>query len=259
MTSNKSIVRTIHHLACHGGTLISKCIQAMPQTLVVSEVHPDELRYTFNPYDPVQLLLASTQIGKNKDLRRKLFQQRIQQCLTIAEKTGVNLVFREHTHFDYCASGKKFLSEGGSSLLQVLPQESQPVSLLTVRSPIEAYLSLKENKWDTSIHDFDDYCSRLVLLIESFRRANVPIIKYEDFCASPYTTMRDICAHLKLDYDASFAENFFKTPMTGDSGRGSRQNLASITALDPKPVPSALLLAAKRSYSFAKINAELDY
>ena len=53
-------LRTIHHLACSGGTVISKAVQAMANTLVISEIHPDELFYRFNPFDPTQLLLAQT-------------------------------------------------------------------------------------------------------------------------------------------------------------------------------------------------------
>ena len=33
-------IRTIHHFACTGGTLISKCIATMPNTQMLSEVDP---------------------------------------------------------------------------------------------------------------------------------------------------------------------------------------------------------------------------
>ena len=36
----KPVIRTIHHLACTGGTLISKCISSMPETALISEINP---------------------------------------------------------------------------------------------------------------------------------------------------------------------------------------------------------------------------
>jgi hypothetical protein len=36
----KPVIRVIHHLACSGGTLISKCISAMPNVYLLSEAHP---------------------------------------------------------------------------------------------------------------------------------------------------------------------------------------------------------------------------
>ena len=38
--ATKPVIRIIHHLACSGGTLISKCISAMPNVYLLSEVHP---------------------------------------------------------------------------------------------------------------------------------------------------------------------------------------------------------------------------
>ena len=36
--ANKRIIRTIHHLACTGGTVISKCLASMPDITLVSEI-----------------------------------------------------------------------------------------------------------------------------------------------------------------------------------------------------------------------------
>ena len=36
----KPKLRIIHHLACSGGTLISKCLSALPNVYLLSEVHP---------------------------------------------------------------------------------------------------------------------------------------------------------------------------------------------------------------------------
>ena len=73
----KPIIRTIHHLSCSGGSVLCKCIASMQNTIVISEVHPDQLRFEFNPYDPTQLLLAQTNLGEDLSLRRQIFLNRI--------------------------------------------------------------------------------------------------------------------------------------------------------------------------------------
>lgn len=36
----KEQIRTIHHFACTGGTLIAKCLASMPNTQFISEIEP---------------------------------------------------------------------------------------------------------------------------------------------------------------------------------------------------------------------------
>ena len=37
---DRPLIHTVHHLACTGGTVISKCLAAMPKVALVSEVNP---------------------------------------------------------------------------------------------------------------------------------------------------------------------------------------------------------------------------
>lgn len=38
--ATKPALRVIHHLACSGGTLVSKCVAALPNVFLLSELHP---------------------------------------------------------------------------------------------------------------------------------------------------------------------------------------------------------------------------
>jgi hypothetical protein len=51
------VVRTLHHVACSGGTLISRCLAALPGVVLLSELNPLN-RYggAFNPSHPLALL-----------------------------------------------------------------------------------------------------------------------------------------------------------------------------------------------------------
>ena len=41
----KPTIRIIHHFACSGGTLISRCLSSMPNVFLLSEVHPHSELY----------------------------------------------------------------------------------------------------------------------------------------------------------------------------------------------------------------------
>ncbi|WP_112478442.1 hypothetical protein [Vibrio variabilis] len=74
----KPTIRVIHHLACSGGTLVSKCISAMPNVYLLSEIHPfTELGMDLdNPsYRPTDLISLSkfSGIPNHRRLAEKLF------------------------------------------------------------------------------------------------------------------------------------------------------------------------------------------
>ena len=222
----KSKILTIHHLACTGGSVICKAIGSMLKTIVISEVNPNRIRFVFNPYDPTQLLLAQTHL-------------------------------RNHTHSDYMLVKDINLIINRSSLWSLLSEQFSLTSILTIRNPIESYLSLQNKGWAKSIKDFDDYCKRTLMMIDTYKGLRCKIIKYEDFCNDPITTMKKICKIYEIEFNEKFEEIFYKIPMTGDSGRGKTSNI--IQTLDPKYVDNELKKQANSSDAYLKIIENYNY
>lgn len=55
-----SPIRTIHHMACTGGTVFSKCLAVMPNVALLSEVNPlNRYGSAFEPTNPLLLLERS--------------------------------------------------------------------------------------------------------------------------------------------------------------------------------------------------------
>ncbi|UPW20061.1 sulfotransferase [Agarivorans sp. TSD2052] len=228
----KPTIRIIHHLACSGGTLISKCISAMPNVYLLSEVHPfTELAVgTGQPkYAPSDIISLSKYAGipKQKKLAAKLFKSAISEVYSHVESMGGVLVLRDHTHADFTTNEP--IPEK-SALLALLEDDYQIKSVLTLRNPIDSYASLVKNGW---VHfepkSFDEYCRRLLLLLEQFEPEK--IFKYEDFLNEPQEQMQAIANVLNLPFDESFEDVFSMFKVTGDSGRssaviGSRESLA---------------------------------
>lgn len=257
MSSQKPLIRTLHHLSCSGGSVLCKCIASMQDTIVISEVHPDQLRYEFNPYDPVQLLLSQTNLGEDLQLRRQIFLKRVIDTEQILRNNKINTVLRDHTHYDYLIPNDLESIKSRASLIEVIHEHFEIYSVLSIRNPIDSYLSLISNKWNNSISSFEDYCSRVLLMLDTYESLGALIIKYEDFCIEPDKILNQICEKLKLSFSNDYAEKFYKIPMTGDSGRAAE--IKKIELQTPRKIDAQLYHEVNTSKSFEEISRKYLY
>ncbi|WP_421132580.1 hypothetical protein [Alteromonas sp. A079] len=216
----KPVLRVIHHLACSGGSLITKCISALPNVFVLSEVHPHSYRHlpkdeaTFLPSD-IATLAYQAGFPESKKLAVELFRNSVIETAYHVESYGGTLVLRDHSHSDYCV-GDEYQNK--STVLATLKDDFDIRSLVTLRNPIDCYASLKSNYWlHFSPETFDEYCLRVLKFLEPFE--SFQILEYESFVEDPKSTMRRMCDILDLTYDESFVDTFDYFLVTGDSGR----------------------------------------
>tara|TARA_B100000965_G_C19599898_1_gene761991 strand:+ start:2390 stop:3337 length:948 start_codon:yes stop_codon:yes gene_type:complete len=220
----KPLIRVIHHLACSGGTLITKCIASLPNTFVLNEVHPNTGMFPprgkpiFLPTDFISQLKYS-KFPNTEILAIEIFKSAIDIILNDVNSCGGHLVIREHTHSEYCF-GKEI---NNSRLIKnSLSVDYDVRSLLTVRHPLDSYSSLVKNGWVHFMPDsFDEYCRRYLKFIEDYDKSK--IIKYENFTSSPKSVMQEICNELMLPYTDAFDSTFSSIELSGDSGRTSGQ------------------------------------
>lgn len=218
--SKKPVIRIIHHLACSGGTLISKCISAMPNVYLLSEVHPytdlaiGKGKPKYAPSDIISLTKYAG-VPKQKELAAQLFKNAIDEVYQHVTKQGGILVLRDHTHADFNTTAP--IPEK-SALIELLEEDYEIKSVLTLRNPIDSYASLVKNGW---VHfepqTFDEYCRRILLLIGQFKFEQ--IVKYEEFIKEPQEQMQAITRLLALPFNETFEDLFGIFKVTGDSGR----------------------------------------
>lgn len=241
-------MRVVHHFACSGGTLISKCIAALPSVYLLSEAHANsELALRdyaeFSPTDLVRLAKYA-HIPEIKKLSEHIFKNTISTINNHLTGMGSYLVIRYHTHSDYCTS-KPVVEE--NVFESQFCSKYNVLSLLTIRNPIDAYASLKKNGW---IHftpgDFDSYCERYLKHLSHFRDSN--IVRYEDFVESPEMVIKVICNVLELPYSDSFIDTFSINKLTGDSGRKS-----DVISTRERSADDSLMDEASNSSNFNRI------
>lgn len=212
----KPIIRSIHHLACTGGTIISKCIASMPNVALISEVNPmNRSGAEFSPSNPLLLLERSYRNLSKKEII-DIFRAQIKQAFEICVEDDVDLVLRDHSHTDFHTGMKESKS---CAIKYHLKDDFDVISIATVRHPLDSYLSLVNSGWEKqfSPSNFNEYNRRYLEFIKTYETSK--IIRYEDFCEKPKAIMKQICSELAINYDENFIERYGEQELTGDSGR----------------------------------------
>ncbi|MBD3828421.1 hypothetical protein, partial [Stenotrophomonas sp.] len=137
-------MRLLHHFACTGGTLIAKCLAALPNTLLLSEIDPlSRLRVNphnphFAPSDLILHLHYSLRGVEDEDIVA-VFLGGLAALLDRCDRVGRRLVLRDHAHSQFC-HGPQIPDR---PTLAAIVGRLRPVrGVLTVREPMESYLSL---------------------------------------------------------------------------------------------------------------------
>lgn len=216
-------VRTIHHFACTGGTLVSKCIAAMPNVQLLSEVDPlstlgrEPGKPRFAPTDLITLWAQGTRPATQADIIES-FLVLLKSTLEKTRLSGGYLVLRDHSHSHFCVGS--FVRER-PTLRELVGRIAPTLSLVTVRNPIDSYTSLVRNRW---VHfkpeTFEEYCSRYLAFLDAHR--GLPVVSYEDLVRDPSVTMKVVCQILKLPFEETFGQLHAVFALTGDSGRRSK-------------------------------------
>lgn len=215
-------VRTLHNLSCTGGTLFSKCLASMSNTLVLNEVHlrsrmqfDPSKRSRFTPTDMVSLL-RQADASISEELIDDLFVENVRIILKSCRDQGRKVILRDHSHSQFLFGD--YQAEA-PTLRDTLVQKFDMLSLVTVRNKEDAFASMQRQGWDKmfSPSTFDEYSRRVDLFLE--RHKGVPVVRYEDFVDSPKAVMNEICDILNLDMYVDFEEVFSSFKFSGDSGR----------------------------------------
>lgn len=252
----KPRLRVIHHFACTGGSLFSKCLSAMPKVYLISETHPTNRRHyeesspEYNPTDIVRLSYYAG-IPDIDSLARKIFKSSINVLYDHIEKNQATLILRDHSHADFCI-GKR--SKARTELVSSLHADFELISLITVRDPIQSFLSLKANNWiDFTPGTFEEYCRRYLKFIESY--PNSKVVKYEDFVTQPEMCMREICQFFDIPFERSFISTFGEYRVTGESGRSGGE----INERPEKSLVEEDLIEMKQSKAYTLLVDSLGY
>lgn len=246
-------LRLIHHAACTGGTVISKCLAAMSDVALISEINPlNRFGSRFEPTNPL-LLLGRSYRELTPDEIRYAFVHQIGYAAQICAADGVHLIIRDHSHSDFFR-GSHPSSKG--AVCEFLADHYQFLSVLTIRHPLDSYLGLLAKGWEVhfSPESLDEYSRRYLAFLDSYPA--IPVLRYEDFCCNPSDFMREVCGLMELEYDPRFMNKFGDFELSGDSGRRSNFEIAIRSR---RSIPDAVLAEIASSKNYSKLLSRLGY
>lgn len=236
-------IRTIHHFACTGGTLICKYLAATPNARVISEVDPLSplSKLHFSPSDLILLYRHSIRPVQDSVLL-EVFIAGLAKIYEEANYQGERLVLRDHTHSHFC-TGPTIPQR--PSLRNVLAAHFRLKSVVTVRHPLDAFLALRANKWvHFSPFTLDEFAQRHLAFLEEYE--DVPIVKYEDFVATPEVTLQTLCDLLDLVYLPDLNLLTQVITLTGDSGRNGSD--VKLRTRREEPLDVAQMRSTSKAY-----------
>lgn len=247
-------IRTIHHFACTGGTILSRCIEAMPNTVLLSEIDPLStipLRKTnFAPLDILKQSQTSLRPLDDAGVM-ETFLAGLGAMHQAHLRTGRRLVIRDHTHSHYCTETDP---DARPTVRALLRDRFALRSLLTVRHPLDSFISLEKNGWVMfTPGTLDEYCRRYLLFLDAYD--DTPVLRYEDFVNDPDHFSRKIAEILMLPYTDHWREILPVISVTGDSGRSGDD----IAPRARQEVSAELLSACQQSEHYKSLCARLAY
>jgi hypothetical protein len=246
-------IRTLHALAGTGGTLISRCLAAQPNTLVLSEVDPLSpfVPGGFLPTDLIGLSRFASRPAA-QDTQIALFLAGLHVLHDQANRHGQALLLREHSHGVLCF-GEAIPKRPG--LRDIVQRAFAVSSLVIVRHPFDAFLSLQDSGWvqHFSPPTLAEYARRYHAFLDAHQ--DEEILRYEDFVADPQASMQRLCQVFALGYNPAFTETFAVIELSGDSGRSGD----TISLRPRRPHPSSLAQQAREIEAFTTLLDRLGY
>ena len=200
-------LRLVHHLACTGGTAISRCIAAMANVQLLSGMDPLSAQSSKTQQLALAtadraLALRGSNRGVSQDLVVSLFQSELRLIFGDALRQGQRLVIRDNAQAHYCGPADPAQRP---SLRAMLPTGMPVRAIVVVRNPLDSFLALRaKDGREFDPQDFDNYCRRCLAFIDS--HDGTTIVRYEDFVDKPEECIRVVCEILELPFAEGFSD-----------------------------------------------------
>ena len=205
--ASKPEIAVFYSLARTGGTLLARCLAAIPGNALLSEVSP-RMAY----FDPIRQadewygLITPEERAWLKTGKTIRYEQAIALIGERCRAQGLKLIVRDWTHIDFLKVDRFAVQPRYEfTQIKVLGELFDVRHKALVRHPLDSYLSLIKLRGYRNVVA-SDYLHGFRRFAE--RAAETGFVRYEDFCVDPRTVLAGLCADLRLNYQDDFVERF---------------------------------------------------
>ena len=230
-----------------GGTLISSVLGKLKNVVLVSEVNP-----VSNASSSVK-----EQVKKwyGIDISSGSFKEMVIELNGYCVTNNKILIIRDFSFVDFTPHLKNdFIPSNHFSIILELQKEISLNIFSFVRNGIDVWISR-----NCPFHFSDGY----LIFVKNLVGLNIPIFKYENFCAEPEKELIKICKTIGISYDPSaLIDPNGHNNVTGDNqlkstSRGRKMNM--IKTLKRKQIPEKWVKRALLDKNLLEANRILNY
>lgn len=236
-------IRLIHNLPRSGGTIVSKCLGAQKDVILLSEIHPEgiligkKMGVRSSIFDPI----FQSQVWHNlfkKDEYEKIsnsdikFEEKIDLILDKTELINKKLIIRDWAFVDFF--GKPFIEPSyKNSLFEVLNKKYKILNLYIMRHPLKLYASCYNNlSFFRRDYNPDFFVKGYKNYFLNTLKKNIFI--FENFILEPDKNLKSMCSNLKIDYDKNYLNKLKNVNLTGDPNAKISINISTKDSVSKK-------------------------
>ena len=241
-----------------GGTLLNQCLGALKNVVMLSEVNPLGGGWGLAGPDSLTTVKSQAAGWYNINLKSDDYLQSVLELVKHCETSQKQLVIRDWTHVNFF-DHPTILEKPSNTLLnyELLKKNIDVSAFAFLRNPIDIWTSRGRPK---PVPFFKQYLK----YVNELEKHDIQIFKYEDFCAHPELTFRNICSFLDLPYSSTINSYQTNIRVNGDirnpKGKPSRGRIdKGICVLPSIPIPEKFLHQIRNDQSLESINNLLDY
>lgn len=237
-----------------GGTLLNKCLGALPDTVVLSEVNPVGGGAGEQGVESYTTVREQAIHWYGIDVETDDFADGVVRLDVKCRENGKHLIIRDWSYVNFSDNELNRGNPSGRFLtLEKLNGKLEIRTFAFVRDSIDVWIS-------RGCPDVNKFFCEYLEYVEQLDKLGIRIFKYEDFCAAPMKVLKGICDYTGLEYsDVSESYMYFRHA-NGDTQGPSRGNvLAGIKKLPRRVIPLRKVFAVNRSRMMRRANSLLGY
>tara|TARA_B100000886_G_scaffold331619_1_gene283341 strand:- start:740 stop:1540 length:801 start_codon:yes stop_codon:yes gene_type:complete len=218
-------IRLIHNLPRSGGTIISKCLSAQRDIVLLSEIHPEGVEIWKKMKKPSKIGDPIYQSQKWYNLFSKKEYEKItntnlnflEKIDLIYEKTNEfnkKLILRDWSFIDFF--GFPYAEPTFKNcIFESLIKKFDISNFYILRHPLEQYISCFNSfSFFRKLYNFDFFIRSYEKYL-SFAVKN-KIFKYEDFSLNTENILKEMCKILDINFDKDYLSKLNDINITGD-------------------------------------------
>ena len=238
-----------------GGTVLNRCLGSLPKTVVVSEVNPLGSGGGDSAEAP-RTVWDQAREWYDIELQSREFAPAIAELEAACDARDMRLVVRD---WSFCNFVPLPLNNGSPPqrllALEQLRQAAEPRPVAFVRDAIDVWIS-------RSMPDPDTFFGEYLAYLRAIKNEQLPLFRYEDFCARPDEVMAEMCTALGIVFSHSYRDYARFHKVSGDvqvagGSRGTRQQ--RLAQLPRRRIPKEKVVALEGCQLMKECNELVGY